>query len=181
MDLAPHLDHLRGQLAVAAEAGGDDTREVAERLLAGLDAAFRLALQDALAAAAAEITADLAPGSVELRLRGRDLEFVVTAPPSERGASESADDARGPDDRDPWDAAAGATGPGDDDDAIARINLRLPEQLKGRVERAAAADGLSVNAWLVRATTAALQRADPSRRPDRRVAQGSQRFTGWAR
>ncbi|MFV2083259.1 hypothetical protein [Micromonospora sp. LOL_021] len=40
-----------------------------------------MTLLDALSAAADEITRDLAPGSVELRLRGRDPHFVVTALP----------------------------------------------------------------------------------------------------
>src|ERR1700716_3161977 len=81
MDLRPYLDNIHRQLAVAAEAGGDDARALAERLIAPLDAAIRLTLQDALAAAAEETTCELAPGSVELRLRGRDLEFAVTPPP----------------------------------------------------------------------------------------------------
>jgi len=37
-------------------------------------------LLDGLSAAADEITRELAPGSVEVRLRGRDPNFVVTTP-----------------------------------------------------------------------------------------------------
>src|SRR5256886_8579685 len=80
MDLTSYVDNLRHELAVAAEAGGDDARALAERLTAPLDSAVRLVLLDALSAAAAEITRDLAPGSVDLRLRGREPSFVVTAP-----------------------------------------------------------------------------------------------------
>src|SRR6266545_3868807 len=83
MDLTSYVDNLRRELAVAAEAGGEDARALAERLTAPLDAAARLALLEALSAAADEITRDLAPGSVEVRLRGRDPEFVVTAPPAD--------------------------------------------------------------------------------------------------
>src|SRR5919109_2387127 len=94
MDLTPYTESLRRQLKIVAEAGGDEARALAERLVAPLDAAIRLTLQDVLAAAAEEITCELAPGSVELRLRGRDPEFVVTPPP--------ADDLReDPDDRPP--------------------------------------------------------------------------------
>src|SRR5437660_11150727 len=81
MDLRLYVNNIHRQLMVAAEAGGDDARALAERLVAPLDAAIRLTLQDVLAAAAEEITCELAPGSVELRLRGRDPEFVVTPPP----------------------------------------------------------------------------------------------------
>ena len=72
MNLEPYVEDIHAQLDAAAEAGGDEARELAERLSAPLDAAIRLALQDALAAAAEEITVELAPGSVELRLRGRE-------------------------------------------------------------------------------------------------------------
>src|SRR5438105_12887745 len=83
MDLRQYIDGIQSQLTAAAEAGGDEARALAERLVAPLDAAIRLALQDVLAAAAEEITCALAPGSVEVRLRGRDPEFVVTPPPVE--------------------------------------------------------------------------------------------------
>src|SRR5690606_29740358 len=90
MDLAPYLDQLRRELAVAAAAGGPDARDLAERLTAPLESAARLALLDALTAAAEEITRDLAPGSVDVRLRGRDPEFVVTPPPAEQELGEGA-------------------------------------------------------------------------------------------
>ena len=67
MDLRLYVDNIRQQLAVAAEAGGDDARALADRLLAPLDAAIRLTLQDVLAAAAEEITCELAPGSGRAR------------------------------------------------------------------------------------------------------------------
>src|SRR3954469_1775362 len=81
MDLEPYVEALQVELVSAAEAGGDEARALAARLMSPLDAAIRLTLQDALVSAAEEITRELAPGSVELRLRGRDPEFVVTAPP----------------------------------------------------------------------------------------------------
>ena len=69
MDLMPYVENLRRQLAVAAEAGGPDARALAERLTGALESAARLALLEALSAAADEITRDLAPGSVDVRLR----------------------------------------------------------------------------------------------------------------
>jgi hypothetical protein len=175
MDLSRYLQDIHRQLEAAAEAGGDEAHAVAERLVAPLEAAIRLALQDALAAAAEEITVELAPGSVELRLRGRDPEFVVTPPPpvgpSEEDMAESEE------------VAAGGRGApaGEGEGAISRVNLRLPEHLKARIEEAASSEGLSVNAWLVRASAAALERADSVRRRDRRAPHGAQRYTGWAR
>ena len=45
MDLTPYVDKLREELAVAAEAGGEEARALAERLTAPLDSAVRLAFQ----------------------------------------------------------------------------------------------------------------------------------------
>ena len=83
MELEPYIEEIHRQLTLAAEASGEEARALADRLAAPLDAAIRLALQDALSAAAEEITVELAPGSVELRLRGRTPEFVVTPPPAD--------------------------------------------------------------------------------------------------
>jgi hypothetical protein len=179
MNLNLYVEDIHRQLVTAAEAGGDDARALAERLVAPLESAIRLALLDALSAAAEEITCDLAPGSVELRLRGRDPEFAVTLPPAdlpERG-----------DDLTPADWASGPTGPGTspmgeaDEGGMARINLRMPDQLKSRVETAAGTEGLSVNAWLVRAAAGALQRHEPSRPLQPSPPTGGRRYTGWAR
>jgi hypothetical protein len=175
VDLRPYIESIHQQLAETAEAGGDEARALAERLAAPLDAAIRLALQDALGAAAAEITVELAPGSVELRLRGRNPEFVVTAAPVEPAGDDLADLT--------YDTPASPERSADDTDdgGVSRINLRMPDSLKVRVERAANGEGLSVNAWLVRAAGSALDRADPGRRPGGRAASGAGRFTGWVR
>src|SRR5580698_9730025 len=98
MELGPYVSDLRRQLVDAADNGAQDTRVIAERLAAGLDAAARLVLLDVLSAAAGEITRDLAPGSVDLRLRGRDVEFVVTQPSNEAEAPDASAAAVDPDD-----------------------------------------------------------------------------------
>ncbi|MEQ0558888.1 toxin-antitoxin system HicB family antitoxin [Amycolatopsis sp. NEAU-NG30] len=161
MDLTPFVDELRRELSVAAEAAGEDAVALAERLTAPLDAAMRLILLDALSTAADEITRDLAPGSVEVRLRRRDAEFAVTLPAAAEPASQPAP----------------PPPPEADDGAVSRINLRLPEQLKQRVEEAANQDKLSINAWLVRAANAALG-SGRSRSEHRRSVFG-EKYTGW--
>lgn len=180
MNLAGYVEEIHRQLQVAAQSGGDEARALAERLVTSLDAAIRLALQDALAAAAEEITLELAPGSVELRLRGREPEFVVTRPP----VDPSLDDPTEADDIAPsgWPATGAGLRPAEGDEhAIWRINLRLPEHMKARIERAASGEGLSVNSWLVRAAAAGLERSDPGHRRERRTPHGGQRYTGWVR
>lgn len=162
MDLAPYVGDLQRRLVASAESGTDDTRAAAERLAAGLDAATRLVLLDALTAAAGEITRDLAPGSVDVRLRGREIEFVVTAAPAEQDGD---------------DAPAAAVDL--DDASTSRTTLRLPDALKARVDEAAAADGLSVNTWLVRAVASALQ--PKQRRAAQRTLRTGDSFAGWVR
>ena len=178
MDLARYVEEVRHQLMIAADAGGDDARALAERLAAPLEATTRLVLLDALSTAADEITTDLAPGSVDVRLRGLDPEFVVTSPPVDLPLDAPHHDVT---------PAAGGRTPaapviGDaDEGGTARITLRLPEHLKNQIELAAGRDGLSVNAWLVRATAAALEPAPVERSAPRRTAIGGQHVTGWAR
>jgi len=162
MELAPYVLDLQRQLANAAENGSDDARAAAERIAAGLDAATRLVLLDALSAAVGEITRDLAPGSVDLRLRGREVEFVVSQP----GVETEADDAP-------------AASLDIDDVSTSRTTLRLPDALKSRVDEAAAADGVSVNTWLVRAVSAALQ--PKQRKSAQRTLRTGDNFAGWAR
>jgi len=170
MELGPYVDALRRELGTAAAAGGDETRALAERLTAPLESAMRLTLLDALSTAAAEITRDLAPGSVDVLLRNREPVFVVTAPPADEPAS-----APSPVDAPPPPADG-------EDAATARINFRLPDSLKSRIEDAAGRAGLSVNAWLVRATAAALESSIRAESTDRAgSARGHQRYSGWVR
>jgi hypothetical protein len=176
MDLLPYVETIHQQLADAAEAGGDEARALAERLAAPLDAAIRLALQDALGAAADEITRELAPGSVELRLRGRNPEFVVTPPPVEGGDGDFSDAGRGS-----ASDFAPRSSSESDEGGTSRINLRMPDQLKARVEQAASGEGLSVNTWLVRAAGVALDRAEPGHRGESRASSGPGSYTGWVR
>jgi hypothetical protein len=179
MDLNPHVERLRHELGVAAAAGGDDARVLAERLTAPLESAVRLVLLEALSEAADEITRDLAPGSVEMRLRGREPGFAVTPAPVEDAfaAPDHAVDAGG---GGVDGAAQGGAVPDVEDGAMTRINLRLPDTLKARVEEAAGRERLSVNAWLVRAAAAALAPgARGDAQPERRTSRGGQSLTGW--
>ncbi|MFE2373459.1 toxin-antitoxin system HicB family antitoxin [Streptomyces sp. NPDC059398] len=171
MDLTPYVDTLRRELAVAAEAGGDEARELADRLTAPLESATRLTLLNVLSAAMGEITRDLAPGSVDVRLRGLDPDFVVTLPPAGGAPAEPVT---------PVESLRTTSAPDGDEGGTARVNLRLPAHLKARAEEAAAGEGLSVNAWLVRAVSAAVDGGNRPRTTEktRTIGQG---YTGWVR
>ncbi|MDH6576209.1 hypothetical protein [Kitasatospora sp. MAP5-34] len=179
MELTQYVENLRRELTTAAEVGGEDARALADRLLPPLDAAVRLTLLEALSAAAEEISAELAPGYVDVRLRGGAAGFVVTPPPAPVPAAPAVADA--------------VAGLGDvrlpvaegDDAAMVRINLRLPGNIKALIEDAAAAGGLSVNTWIVRAAAAGLANegrlAAPAAAAVQQPGRVGQKYTGWAR
>jgi HicB family len=168
MDLDRYVFELQTQLAAASESGDAGVRAVAEQLSAALDAAVRLMLLGVLSDVASEITREIAPGSVDVVLRGRDPQLVVSRP--------SAPEADSPAPSVP--EAEASTEPLDDT-VTSRTTLRLPDRLKARVEQAAAEEGVSVNSWFVRAIAAALE---PNvRRPQRRETKQGDSFTGWAR
>ena len=141
MDITPYVESLRRDLLAAAEAAGPEARAATERLAFALDPAARLALMEAVSQAAAEITAEMPAGGVDVRLNGRELDFVVdggpvAAPePSPRPA--------------PTDEEA------EDDGNVARVTLRIPESVKTRAEEMAARSGSSLNTWLVNVVRAA--------------------------
>ncbi|MFD9499430.1 hypothetical protein [Streptomyces sp. NPDC060035] len=170
MELREYVEALRDELVTASAAGDAETRAVAERLVAPLESAVRLTLLKVLSAAADEITRDLAPGSVDLRLRGMDPSFVVTPPSGGEGPADDAMDETG-------DAASDwSPGPlsGATSGATARINFRPPQAMKEQIEEAASRQGISVNVWMFRAAAAALTTS-------RRAPRGKQQFNGWVR
>lgn len=133
MELSPYLNSLQNSLKSSAAPAGEDVAEVATLLAASIEPAARLALLEALSGAADEITLALGDTSVEARLRGQDVDFVVTETPDDT-----------PNDLNQTEPVLP-----DQQDDVARITLRLPESLKVAVEQAAIAANLSVNGWLV--------------------------------
>jgi HicB family len=132
METQRFVDAVRADLEAAAAVGGEALIEAAGRLVTALDASMRLALLDALSEASMELSGQLAGGRIDVRLVGRDVELTYVA------------DAPAP--------------PAAEEDPSARITLRLPERLKADAEAAAAREGVSTNAWLVRAVSAAVGR-----------------------
>jgi hypothetical protein len=170
VDFSPYVEQLRRELVASAELGGEEARALAERLTGPLEASVRLALLSTLSTAAEEITSQLAPGSVDVRLRGGDIGFVVTTAP----APESRDE--------PEPVPTPPPSTDGDEAATARITLRLPEQLKARIEDAAGREGFSVNTWLVRAVSQGLEATAGTRAADsRRNRKHGQQYSGWVR
>lgn len=156
MDLTAHIESIEEHLsAAAAAAGGESTSRAVELLLVALEPAARLALMNALAELAGEVSEELGDRRVELRLDAGEVRVVVSATPETMEEAE-----------------VEVEEPGGES---SRITLRLPEELKAKAEQAAAAQGRSLNTWLVQTIRDAL-RADPRRH---RVRGHQHRVRGW--
>jgi HicB family len=145
MQLDGHVQAMQHDLVAAAALGDEATADAARRMADAIQATLHLHLLDLLGEAALEVGGQIDSGRVEVRLAGRDPELVVvTDEPSD----------------------AGQVGVGEE--FSGRISLRLPESLKTAVEAAAAREGISTNAWLVRMIARTLEQR-PSRKSRHRM------------
>jgi hypothetical protein len=147
MNLTIVLEGLQEDLQGLAELGDERSAQVARRLGEALGSNLRLKLLDLLSQAAVELSSKLPSGHIEVRLAGQEPELVFVDTQGE---------------------GAGSVG----EELSARISLRLPESLKAAVERAADREGVSTNAWLVRAIARATE--------SRPVHVSGKRLSGYA-
>ena len=182
MDLSTYVTQLREDLASAAAAGDEQTQRTGALLGAAIEPAARLALMNALADLAAEVTAALGDRVVEVRLDGRDVRVAVSAPDDDADEPE-------PESAQPPFAGFGPRGfagfggraAGD----ISRVTLRLVEQIKNQAEQAAANQGMSLNSWVAQAVQGALaghQHGKSGRRDGRESGpdgRDGKRVKGW--
>jgi hypothetical protein len=133
MQVEGYVKAVCEDLARVAAVGDESTARAAELLAVALESSLGRRLQEALAEAALELSAQLDQGNVEVRVAGGDLQLVHVKD-GEPAATEAPEEA-----------------------FSARITLRLPESLKSRLDAAAANNGVSVNAWLVQALDRVLQ------------------------
>jgi len=142
-------DALATDLGAVLAAVDEQAGALVTRLGPAISSSVRLRLLEAATEAAAEITSQLPQGRVEVRLESGEPVFVFVddAPPTPAPVPE-------------------------EEEAGARISLRLPESLKARIDQSAAHEGVSVNTWVTRTVARALEH-----RPRR----GGNRLTGFAR
>jgi len=135
MKMSLVVDGLRGDVISVGELGDETVADVAERIGEVLSRSIPSRILDLLSEVAAEVSAELPDGRVEIRVAGDDVDLAYVESPSAGGTGpEGADDG----------------GPERDRDMSARITLRLSESLKARVEEGAAREGISVNTFIVR-------------------------------
>jgi predicted HicB family RNase H-like nuclease len=126
--LEPHIEALQAELASLASLGDENVAAAAERLSQALGNTLGLRLLSVISEAALEVSSQLPAGQVEVRLAGQEPSLVYVEAEGAPPAPPSAED--------------GLT---------ARITLRLPDSLKVSLEAAAGLEGVSVNAWIIRA------------------------------
>jgi hypothetical protein len=145
VQLDSHIHAIQQELAATAALGDDATSEAARRMSDALAATLHLHLLDLLGEAALEIGGQIDAGRVEVRLAGREPELVVIT-----------------------DDVPDSTQFGFGEESSGRITLRLPESLKSGIEAAAAREGVSTNAWLVRSIARTLEQR-PSKKSRNRM------------
>jgi HicB family len=145
MQLDSHIQAIQQELAATGALGDEAAAEAARRIGEALASTLHLHLLDILGEAALEITGQIEPGRVEVRLAGRDPELVVIA-----------------------DETPDTSQFGLGEEASGRITLRLPESLKTGIEAAADREGISTNAWLVRTIARTLEQR-PARKSRNRM------------
>jgi len=163
MELSTYIESLKNSLRATAAPAGKEVAYAAVLLSQAIEPAARLCLLDAMSGAADEITLALNDATVEARLHGQEVDFVVSE-------LASADVSRA--------QPEPVESPSNDD--VARITLRLPERLKESVEQAAKSENLSVNGWLVEAIAFAVLGGSESSRNSRR-GKHNRSYRGFAR
>ena len=130
MKMSLIVEGFRSDVISVGELGDDTVAAVADRIADLLGRSLPSRVLDLLSDVAADVSAELPEGRVEIRLSGDDVDLTYV-----------------PDDPVP---VTGAEGQGEGGDLTARITLRLGEGLKRRVEEGAAREGVSVNTYVVR-------------------------------
>jgi hypothetical protein len=137
MKMSLVVEGLRSDVISVGELGDESVAEAADRIAEVLGRSIPSRVLDLLSEVAAELSAELPDGRVEIRVAGDDVDLAYV---SDDAAGTAGSDVAGDDDRDR----------DRDRDMSARITLRLSESLKTRVEEGAARQGISVNAFIVR-------------------------------
>lgn len=120
------MEKFAQDLQALGKLGGPDLENAVSRLLPALEPVLQARLLDALSEVSKEVKGQLPGGRIEARLREDEIEFVFL-----------------PDNETPRETPS---------DLNARITLRLPDDLKSRIEQAATSEGISLNSWLLKAS-----------------------------
>ena len=124
MKMSKFVNLLTGNIESLGKLGGPELESAVSRLIPTLAPVLRTRLLEALAEIADELKAQLPGAHLEARVQGDEIELVYIEEGSVVRENPS--------------------------DLNARITLRLPEDLKSRIESAATKEGISLNSWLLK-------------------------------
>jgi predicted HicB family RNase H-like nuclease len=143
------VDGVRADVVSLGELGDEVVAEVAERIADLLGRSLPARILELLSDVAAEVSAELPEGRVEIRVAGDDVGLAYVEDTRVTG------------------------GESEGGNLTARITLRLSEGLKTRVEEGAGREGVSVNTFIVRT----LERGSSTNRY--RTSRGGNRLRGY--
>ena len=126
MKMSNFSDRFTSDLQALGKLGGADLDSALSRLIPTLEPVLRSRLLETLSTLAAEVTEQLPGGHVQARISGDEIELIYI--PDESTVRETPSE------------------------LTARITLRLPDDLKSRIESAATLEGISLNSWLLKAS-----------------------------
>lgn len=124
MKMSKFIDLLSADVKALGKLGGSEFESAVSRLIPTLAPVLRSRLLEALSEIANELEEQLLGAHLEARIQGDEIELVYIQDGSVTRESPS--------------------------DLNARITLRLPEDLKSRIESAATKEGISLNSWLLK-------------------------------
>lgn len=126
MKMSKFTELLSADLKALGQLGGPELESAVSRLIPTLAPVLRTRLLEVLSEVAAELKGQIPGAHVEARLDGDEVELVYLQDESAVREIPS--------------------------ELNARITLRLPEDLKSRIETAATKEGISLNSWLLKAS-----------------------------
>lgn len=126
MKMSKFTELLSADLMALGQLGGPELESAVSRLIPTLAPVLRTRLLEALTEVASELKDQLPGARIEARLHGDEVELAYLQDESVSRETPS--------------------------ELNARITLRLPEDLKSRIEKAATQEGISLNSWLLKAS-----------------------------
>lgn len=126
MKMSSFIEKLSLDLGALGKLGGPDLEMAVSRLIPALEPVLRTRLLEVLAEVSQELRESFPGGHIEARINGEEIEFVFLQDESTLRETPA--------------------------ELNARITLRLPEDLKSRIEHAATSEGISLNSWLLKAS-----------------------------
>jgi len=124
---------LRSDLEAVGSMGSDKAMKVADRMITVALPLAKARMLEAMSMALTELSAALDLERIDLRVSGDDVTFVPADPPADARAVDTSGEQ-------------------------ARFSLRLPDELKARIDARASSEGISANTWIVRALEGAVGR-----------------------